>query len=122
MPDAITLTLPRDPRFYGVAHLVVGGLAARLNLTLEHLEDLRIALDELFEHGTLEDATVRLTVDGSVLHARVGPFDEAQLHRELESETEVVGLRRLLDTVAAGYELVRDDGGQWVELSKRISS
>ena len=121
MADAITLTLPRDPRYYGVVHLVVGGLAARLNLTLEHLEDLQIALDGLFEHGSLGEATVRLSVGDGALRARVGPFEEGHLQRELESEAEAVGLRRLLDTVAAGYEVVADGGRQWVELRKAIA-
>ena len=43
--DQISLTLPADRDYYRVAHLVLGGLAVRLNLTFEHLEDLPIALD-----------------------------------------------------------------------------
>ena len=30
--DEITLTIPRDPSFHEVAHLVLGGVAARLDL------------------------------------------------------------------------------------------
>ena len=43
-PDEITLTLPRDRDFHRVAHLVLGGLAVRLELTIETLEDLQLAL------------------------------------------------------------------------------
>ena len=43
MTDEITLTIPRDRALYGVAHLVLGGLGIRLNLTIEHLEDLQLA-------------------------------------------------------------------------------
>ena len=39
-PDEITLTLPRQRDFHRVAHLVLGGLAVRLELTIETLEDL----------------------------------------------------------------------------------
>ena len=31
MTDEITLTLPREPEFHRVAHLVLGGLAVRLD-------------------------------------------------------------------------------------------
>ena len=36
--DMIVLTLPPERDFHRVAHLVLGGLALRLNLTLEALE------------------------------------------------------------------------------------
>jgi len=42
--DEIALTLPADEAFSGVAHLVLGGLAVRLGLTVEILEDLELAL------------------------------------------------------------------------------
>ena len=38
--DEIALTLPADEAFHSVAHLVLGGLAARLDLTVETLEEL----------------------------------------------------------------------------------
>ena len=42
--DEITLALPRERPFFGVAHLVLGGLAVRLDLGFEQLEDLQVAL------------------------------------------------------------------------------
>ena len=47
--DEITLTLPRGPEYQRVAHLVLGGLAVRLDLTIENLEDLELALDALLD-------------------------------------------------------------------------
>src|SRR6058998_1415089 len=77
MADAITLTLPRESEFQGVAHLVLAGLAARLNLTLEHLEDLQIAFGALLDDGARRsdgEVTVRLTVHDDALEAVVGPL------------------------------------------------
>ena len=51
MTDEITLTIPRDRALYSVAHLVLGGLGIRLNLTIEHLEDLQLALDAVLERA-----------------------------------------------------------------------
>ena len=62
--DEITLTLPREPEFHRVAHLVLGGLAVRLNLTIENLEDMQIALDALLERedgGKPHAITVRMS-------------------------------------------------------------
>jgi len=122
VPNEITLTLPRDHDLFGVAHLVVGGIAARFNLTLEHLEDLQIALDGLLEHGDAREATVVLRIEEQGLHARVGPFEGEALQRELDSELEPVGLRRLLDTVAAGYRVISDGQRRWIELTKEIGT
>jgi len=74
--DEITLTLPRERDFHRVAHLVLGGLAVRLELTIENLEDLQIALDAILD-GTdpaRGDITVRMRVSDGELET-VGRFD-----------------------------------------------
>ena len=63
-PDEITLTMPRDRAFYSVAHLVLGGLGIRLNLTIEHLEDLQLAVDAVLERAREEE---HVTIAVSVL-------------------------------------------------------
>ena len=123
-PDEITLELPRERPFYRVAHLVLGGLAVRLNLTFEHLEDLQLALAGLLDQPDGDGAvTLRLRLEGDLLHARVGPFDGAGLDVALDADNgDVPGLRRLLETVADTVELDDDgDGGRWVALTKDLS-
>ena len=64
--------------FQSVAHLVLGGLAARLNLTLENLEDLQLALTALLGRGdgpTATAVTVRMTIRDDALEIVVGPLD-----------------------------------------------
>jgi antitoxin (DNA-binding transcriptional repressor) of toxin-antitoxin stability system len=116
--DQITLTIPREDPFHDVAHLVLGGVAARLNLTFESLDDLETALDAVLERvaeGT--ELTVQLRLDEGAIAARVGPFSGDRLRVELEQEAgEGVTLRRILDTVVDGY---RVDGG-WLELTKNV--
>ena len=76
MTDEITLTIPREPDFHRVAHLVLGGLAVRLNLTVENLEDLELALDSILDRSEATTVTSlcawRLR-DGA-LETRVGPL------------------------------------------------
>jgi hypothetical protein len=47
MSDEIRLVLPAEEDFRPVAHLVVGGLGARHDLTFEDLDDLQVAVEAL---------------------------------------------------------------------------
>jgi hypothetical protein len=122
MTDQIILTMPRERPFFGVARLVLAGLAARLDVTVEHLEDLELALDGLLERRDgAEQVTLTLGVDGDELQARVGPFRGDTLRAELEGDRdERLSLRRLLDAVVDRYEVGDGDGGAWVDLGKRL--
>ena len=120
--DEITLTLPHQKPFYGVAHLVLGGLAIRLDLTFETLEDLQLALEGLLERTKPhQDVTVTVRVHDDVIEARVGPIDPDSLRSELEQgRGEQLGLGRILDTVVDSVELAESDGEHWVELQKSV--
>jgi hypothetical protein len=122
MSDQVTLTLPRERPFFAVARLVLGGLAARLDVTVEHLEDLELALDGLLERrDSGEQINVVFRADGDELQARIGPFHGGRLRAELEGEPgESISLRRLLDTVVDHYEVSSGDDGDWIELGKRV--
>jgi hypothetical protein len=114
--DMIKLTIPREQPFNEVAHLVIGGVAARLNLTFESIDDLETALDAVLEHAAEDgDVTVELLLDDGAIVTRVGPFAPDALRAELDRDEDGVGLRRILDTVVDGYEL---DGEGWLELTK----
>ncbi len=117
MADEITLTLPVEEEFQRIAHLVLGGLAVRLNLTFEHLEDMQLALDNLLERRGDDDVTVSVTVDEGRLLTSVGPFPVGALD-DLDHEDSPLGLRRILETVVDGFEIEERDGEQWVALTK----
>jgi hypothetical protein len=118
--DEIVVTIPREPTFSVVADLVVGGLAARHELTLDTLDDLQLALDALLDHGEDDEGsvTVRFCVGDGDISVGVGPaLDEtvAELERDAGS---TLGLRRLLETTVDDVSLVERDGAVWVELRK----
>jgi hypothetical protein len=117
--DEISLTLPADDAFRRVAHLVLGGLAVRLDLTYESLEDLELALDTLLERTPDEDeVTVLVRVEGDELRTIVGPVG-ADVARELGEEAgDGLGIRRILEAVSDRFEV--DDGN--VHLLKRIDA
>lgn len=122
MTDEITLTLPRERPFYGVARLVLGGVAARADLTIEHLEELELALDGLLaRRDAAEEITLALRVGEEGLEATLGPFAGNQLRTDLETDPgEQLSLRRLLDAVVDRYEVDERDGAAWIQLRKRI--
>ena len=122
--DAITLSIPHEKPFHGVARLVVGGLAARLELSYEHLEDLQLALASVLERDGYvagEEVTVRLLVAPSSIGMAIGPLDANELRADLERQTEGgVPLSRLLDTLVDEIALEEGEGGHWLRLEKQV--
>jgi hypothetical protein len=116
----IKLTIPGERDYFGVAHLVLGGLASRHDLTIESFEDLLLALDGLLDRSRgSSEVTLRVGVDDDRIEAEVGPFSAGSVQDELERETEgAIGLRRLLETVVDDYVVQDGDGGEWVRLTK----
>jgi hypothetical protein len=119
--DEITLTMPRDRAFFSVAHLVLGGVGVRLNLTIETLEDLQLALDAILERDQEPgDVTIALRLNDQTIETEIGPFGDG-VRKELErGREEEVGLRRILDTLVDEVELTQGEGGDWVTLHKSI--
>jgi hypothetical protein len=122
MTDEITLVIPAQEDFRRIAHLVLGGLGARADLTYEDLDDLQTALDALLgrrdDNGEMH---VRFDVHDDSVRSTVGPFAEAQLD-ELESDSPALGLRRVLETVVDGFEVERRDGDAWVVFTKHTNA
>ena len=121
MTDELTLTLPRKPEFHRVAHLVLGGLAVRLNLTIENLEDLELALDSILASTdpNAGEITVRMTPRDGELETIVGPLTTKVLDEiEHEGDDGALGLRRVLESTVDDIHV----DGAWVRLTKQVTS
>lgn len=125
MTDTVRLTIPRDELYHGVARLVVGGLAARLEFSYEHLEDIQLALDSVLANEAYAagpELTIELRVREDGIELRTGPIAEA-LRADLERDVpaaEGVGLGRLLATLAEEVGIESEDGTDWLRLEKRL--
>jgi hypothetical protein len=118
--DEISLTLPADEAFHRVAYLVLGGLAVRLDLTFEHLEDLELALDALLERNRGDaELTLRVRMLDDELRTTVGPFTAVRADLELGG-ARALNLARILGAVCDSVEITDHDGSEWVELTKRV--
>jgi hypothetical protein len=117
--DEIRLVIPSEKRFRPIARLVTGGLAVRLDLSYDGLDDLEVAIDTLLAlREDAGDVAVELSVDDRLLRAAVGPFAPEAL-RGLDEDDEGLGLRRVLETVCDSFEREDREDGAWVELTKR---
>ena len=118
LTDEITLVVPAQDDFRPIVHLVVGGLAVRLDLTMDALEDLRVALDALLgRRDDAGDVTVRVAFDDVAMRSTVGPLPSAVLD-DMERDGKELSLRRVLETVCDTFEVEERDGAAWVEMTK----
>jgi anti-sigma regulatory factor (Ser/Thr protein kinase) len=118
--DEFTISIPRERPFAAVAGLVVAGIAARHDVTLDVLDDLQLALDGVLERSDDDEGevTIEVRVEDGTIETVIGPVTDSTA-AELEQETDdSLGLRRLLETVVDSVTLSERDGGSWVELRK----
>ena len=122
MSDEIVLVVPAQEDFRPIIHLVVGGLAVRLDLTMDVLEDLQVALDALLVRRDDDgDVNVRVVFDEHSMRATVGPLPSAILD-DFERDGNELGLRRVLETVCEGFEIEERNGETWIELRKQTAA
>jgi hypothetical protein len=120
--DEFTISIPRERPFGTVAELVVGGIAARHDITLDVLDDLQLALDALLDHGDTDaderDISILLCVEEGTIEVVVGPLPAATASDLEQDAGDGIGLKRLLEAVVDSVALSERDSGSWVELRK----
>jgi len=119
MVDEITLTIPRERDFHRVAHLVLGGLAVRLELTIENLEDLELALDAILDRSDDNgEITVQMALRDGALETRVGPLTPKLLDEIEQEQDGALSLRRVLESTVDDVHV----DGEFVHLTKKVSA
>jgi hypothetical protein len=107
-PEVIRLTVPHEERFLNVARIVVGGLAARLDLPFESLDDLQLAVETVLAqpgYRAADEVTVEITVDGRLIAVDIGPLDTERVATDLAQTEDGFGLRVLLAAVVDSFRL-----------------
>jgi serine/threonine-protein kinase RsbW len=118
--DEVRLIVPATPEFLRLARITAAGLASRLGFTLDQVEDLRLAIDELCfgltgPHG--RDGVVRLSyiVRDDALEVRgEGQFEAAAAPTAALELSELI-LNALVDE----HELSTNNGRPRFRLIKR---
>ncbi len=118
--EEIQLVIPAEEDFRPIAHLVTGGLATRLDVTYDDLDDLQVGMEALLAlRDDAGELVVSLAADDGVLRASLGPFPPETVHAA--DSDGGLDLRRVLETVCDTHEVEERDEGAWVELTKRIA-
>ena len=124
MTASIELRIPNERPYHGVARLVVGGLAARHELSFETLEDLQLALASVLEadgYAAGDEIRVELQVSDERIELSIGPLHGDSVRADLDaSGDDTIGLGRLLDTLVEDARVEERDDGDWLRLEKKI--
>ena len=124
MTQAIELRIPNERLYHGVARLVVGGLAARHDLSYEGLEDLQLALVTVLEgeqYPAGDEVGIELRVSDDSIELAIGPLKGDVVRAALESSGEELGLGRLLGTLVEDAGVEAREDGDWLRLVKRAA-
>jgi len=113
--DRIELTTPIGPAWEAVIRMVLGGIADRLDLGFDQLDDLQLAVERLLAEGDPQNpVTLSFEVSPGGVRTRVGPLRDTALADALQGPEPPPGeltLPRILSTVVDSYgvEEVSDD-------------
>lgn len=109
----VELEWPADPVFRAVGRLVLGGVASRIDLPIDRVEELGLALDTVTRAPAVGD-TLRLSVEvaGDALIVTVGSFETDPLTDP--------SVRRVVATLVDDAEPVATDDGRSVVLSVAV--
>jgi hypothetical protein len=120
MSDEVQLVMPADPEFLRLARVTAMGLASRLQFTIDEIDDLRIAIDELLfgligNKGRPGRVTVTYEMVDTGLEVRAtGTFEDGEATPGLTELSELI-----LDAVADEHELTPDGANPSFRLLKR---
>jgi hypothetical protein len=125
LAETVELQTPVGRDWGAVVRLVLGGIGDRLDLGIDDLDDLQLAVERLLAEAGAE-GTVRLSFElsDSRVRTHVGPLAEAAIAEALQDPEPPPGeltLQRVLATVvdAYGVEQVEDEG-LYVRLEKEV--
>ena len=120
MSDEVQLVMPADPEFLRLARVTAMGLASRLSFTIDEIDDLRIAIDELVfgligTRGRPGHVTMRYSLLDRGLEVRgTGSFADGAPTPGLTELSELI-----LGAVADEHELSADGNRPSFRLLKR---
>jgi serine/threonine-protein kinase RsbW len=110
--ETVSITIPAAPAYLQVVRLVAAGLAARLKFTLEDIEDLKIAVDELSAYLTgAQGRDGKLHVTFSVHDDRIEIAGRGEFTSDYKIRTHLTELSQMiLQTVVDDAQLKQDNG------------
>ena len=124
MAERIDLEVPATLNALSTVRMVLGGLGARLDFSLDDLEDIYLATGELLRTALDADALDRLRVevllDDDVLRFTAGTFKSAKLRADVTTHADdCLDLCMLLRSTVDDVVLEGEGGAYRIVLVKR---
>ena len=120
----IELVTPVGRAWEPVIRLVLGGIADRLDLGFDELDDLQLAVERLLaEAGPQESVRLSFELGEQSVRTRIGPLRESPIAAALQGPEEPPGeltLRRILRTVVDSYGVEVASGGELVVRLEKV--
>ena len=122
--ETISVSIPASPEYLKVVRLIVSGLASRLGFTIDEIEDLKIAVDELSAYLTGaqgRDGTLDLGFD--IHDDRIDISGVGHFTAGTKVRTDLTDMSKMiLETVVDNASLEQTDGTPAFRLSKSKQS
>lgn len=118
--ETISVTIPASPEYLKVVRLIVSGLASRLKFTIDDMEDLKIAVDELSAYMTGAQGREGTLDIGFDLHDdRIEIRGSGNFTAGTKVRTDLTEMSKMiLETVVDEAALEQTDGHPTFRLSK----
>ena len=122
--DNISIQIPASPEYLNVVRLIASGLASRLKFTIDDIEDLKIAVDELSAYLTgAQGRDGRLDIVFEVHDDRIEIKGSGTFSAGTKVRTELTDLSRMiLGSVVDDAALELTDGTPTFTLKKKKKS
>jgi len=118
MTDGVFLEIPSEPTLLPTVRMVVGGMAARVDLSVDELDDVYMALEEVFyachAKSGQDRCSMRVSAAEGVLTMELGPFTAPSVAERLSEPG-----CSLVARVVALEVRSSADGGTTVVMTKR---
>lgn len=122
--ETISVTIPASPEYLKVVRLVASGLASRLGFTIDDIEDLKIAVDELSAYLTgAQGREGTLNIGFDVHEDRIEIRGSGDFSAGTKVRTDLTDMSKMiLETVVDDAHLEQTDGSPTFRLSKTKKS
>ena len=123
MTEMISLEVPAPLSALSTVRMVLGGLGARLDFSLDDLDDLFLATDRLLEAALnaeeLDSLRIQVVVDGVTLRVTAGAFRSDELRAQVAvTPGGCIDLCLLLQRLVDDVVVQEEDGCFCVALTK----
>ena len=122
--ETISVSIPASPEYLKVVRLIASGLASRLGFTIDDIEDLKIAVDELSAYLTgAQGREGTLNIGFDIHEDRIEIRGSGDFSAGTKVRTDLTEMSKMiLETVVDDARLEQTDGTPTFRLSKTKKS